>query len=60
MHSTIESAFAASYADDRIRQAAMARQARAARRLASTDRRPRRWFIRSGSVTAARPVHSDR
>jgi hypothetical protein len=60
MHSTIESALAAAYADDRIRQAAVARQARAARRSASPDRRPRRWFIRSGSITASRPVHSDR
>ena len=47
MNSTIESAFASTYADDRIRQAAVSRQARAARRDASAGTPKRRWFMRS-------------
>ena len=60
MNTSIESAFASTYADERIRQAAASRPARDARRQASAGTPKRRWFVRSGAVAAARPVHSGR
>ena len=60
MSTSIESAFASTYAEDRIRQAAASRQARDARRQALAGIPKRRWFMRSGAVSTARPVHSGR
>jgi hypothetical protein len=61
MHTTIESAFAAQYAEDRIRRADAERLARAARHPRPAGTRGRRWFRRSGAVvSAARPLQSGR
>ena len=60
MNTSIESAFASTYADDRIRQAAASRQARDARRDAPAGTPKRRWFTRSRAIAAPRPVHSGR
>jgi hypothetical protein len=59
MHSTIESALASQYVEDRIRQADAVRQIRAMRRAERTDTRGRRWFRRSeAAVVTARAAHS--
>jgi len=52
MHRTIESAFAAQYVEDRIRQADAARQTHAARRPRPAGTRARRRFLRSRAPVA--------
>jgi hypothetical protein len=61
MQSTIESALAAQYLDDRIRGANASRQARVARQLRPAGPRGLRWFRRLDAVvTTGRPLQSGR